>query len=153
MEDDTFELRHFRDVLELLAVTSQRSAAGDTFIVGFDLDHVMQLILPIEVEGQSLLEWVELLGELWAPGEGMLIVSDRSDETPADRPTDEAEWDALAAACDRAEVVLLDWFVLHGTYTFALSQLGTHPPGWDEWGIATPLGKPAVHRRRCRKGA
>lgn len=148
----TLQLRHFQDVLGLLAALSRRTASGDTLVFGFDTDRVLQVGLPIDVTDHPLLEWVELLCEVFAPGEGMLVVSNRNGETPADRPTDGADWQQLAGACDRAEVVLLDWFVLSGTYAFSLSELGEHPPGWRTWGIADPYG--ATERTsRCRRGA
>ncbi|MGI8517115.1 MAG: hypothetical protein ACR2ME_02050 [Acidimicrobiia bacterium] len=89
-----------------------------------------------------MLEWAELLCRILKPGEALLFVSNRTGEVPADRPTDETEWEALAAVCAREDVILLDWWVSSGRYAFSVAEFSSTPSGWPSWGIETVFLQP-----------
>jgi hypothetical protein len=128
-----------RDAAELTAAIGLRTAPGETVIAAFDRQQRLQVVVPIALGENSLLEYVDLFCQIALPRESLFIVSNRSGELPADRPSDEADWEALAACCEKAEVYLLDWWIQSETYAFSAAEFASTPPGWQHWNIESPM--------------
>lgn len=136
-----FRICHFTDILDLLAALAQRTEAGDTLALGFDEERFLTVGLPLDLSGASLPEFVKLFCGLWAPGEALLLVSNRTGEVPANRPDDTQTWMEMTAQCSAEDVVLLDWFVIWERSAFSLAETAPTPAGWTEWGFCPPQEK------------
>ncbi|MPZ52345.1 MAG: hypothetical protein GEU79_06355 [Acidimicrobiia bacterium] len=147
--DDTLRINTMDDVLAVVKVIGRKGAPDETFIAGFDDERCLQVVLPVDLGGNNLAEWIAAIGELTLPGEGLLVVSRRPvGDGPVDRPEDEETWNHMVAACPSDGPVVLDWFVVAGRYAFSLAEFAQAPTGWDRWGIDFDLGKAPVPRRR-----
>jgi hypothetical protein len=61
----------------------------------------------------------------------LLLLTDRSGETPLDRPGDELLWQELHAAAATRGTTLLDWFVLADQrWAFSVAEFAPTPAGW-----------------------
>ena len=130
-----FKIASSEDALALVAEITQRSQPGDHLIAAFDRRHRLQFVLPVDVRNQPLARFVELICQIAKPGEALLLCTNRTGEVPADRPTDETEWESMAASCRKAKVILLDWWIALDRFAFSIAEHATTPPGWHWWGF------------------
>ena len=85
--------------------------------------------IPMEPDS-PLPEVVALIASIALPGERLMLVSNRTGQYCADRPTDELEWEEMVGVARANGIVLLDWFVTYGTKAFSLAEFAPTPAGW-----------------------
>lgn len=140
MREKEAQFHKAEDILDLLAELNRRSEPGDTFIACFDSLRVLQLLLPVDLGCHSVGDVVGRLAGVCLPGEGLLIVSDRTGAPVTVSSEDEADWERSAAICDAEQAVLLDWFVFEGQHCLSVSEFANTSDGWPSWGLESPIG-------------
>ena len=125
-----FRIRTFDDCLTFVATVARKVPPGVDVVAGIDRRHRLQVILPME-PGSPLPEVVDQLASHFLPREALLVVSNRTGETPADRPDDELVFEEMAGAARAYDIVLLDWWITSGTKAFSIAEFAPSGTGWQ----------------------
>lgn len=131
LDDAEVYVRDREEGIALAAASARRHPRGAHLFVGLDRARQVRLFLPME-PSTPLAQTVAMLGELFLPGEALLIVSNRTGEVPADRPDDELVWEEMLGAARSRRVVLLDWWILWGQKLFSAAEFSPSGPGWTQ---------------------
>jgi hypothetical protein len=136
-EDADVWLRTREDAVHFVAALARRTTpATATMIFGDRSGKVVEMFC-IEGGADHLPDLVEFT---CSPDEEdvccLLLVTDRSGETPADRPDDELTWVELHASARDGGVELLDWFVTSGRWMFSIAEFAPIQAAWGNptWG-------------------
>jgi hypothetical protein len=104
---------------------------GSATLVLLDEDRRLVDLYVVEDGDAELRRLVEAVCEADIPDvTDMVLISDRTGEEPADRPDDELLWMELVELAEDWDVVLLDWFVLAGRYSFSVAEYAPIPAQW-----------------------
>ncbi len=117
------------DALPLVAALSARTDPGVDVVLAFDRTGVLVAGLPMELNC-SLPRVVALIAGVAAPGERLMLVSNRTGQFCADRPDDELLWEEMVGVAQAHDIVLLDWWVTWGTKAFSLAEFAPTPAAW-----------------------
>ena len=117
------------DALPLVAALSVRTDPGVDVVLAFDRRGVLVAGLPME-PNCSLPMVVALIAGVAAPGERLMLVSNRTGQQCADRPDDELVWEEMVGVARAHDIVLLDWWVTWGTKAFSLAEFAPTPAAW-----------------------
>ena len=126
---DSLYVRSRDEAMPLVAVLSRKLDPGVDLVMAFDRAGELGVAVPLD-PGTTLTEVVELMTAIALPGEQLLLVSNRTGEDPADRPSDEFDWEEMSGIARANDVVLLDWFVTCGTTAFSLAEFAPTPAAW-----------------------
>jgi hypothetical protein len=119
------------DATVLLQSVSRADRRGSATVVLLDEDRRLVDLLMVDDGGDELLAVVRAVCEALIPDvTDMLLVTDRSGETPCDRPDDELVWMELVELTDSWDITLLDWFVVSGRYSFSVAEFAPTPAQW-----------------------
>jgi hypothetical protein len=124
-------LRNRDDALNLIAGISRHAPPGCLTMVFIGRDHRFVDMLPVSDGGDNVRSVVEL-GCSIAPvaATGLLLVSNRTGEVPADRPDDELLWLELVQLANEQRITLYDWYVTCGTKAFSVAEFAPVPAQW-----------------------
>ena len=117
------------DALPLVAALSTRTDPGVDVVLAFDERGVLVAGIPME-PGSSLPMVVALIAGIAAPGERLMLVSNRTGQYCADRPDDELVWEEMVGIARANDIVLLDWWVTWGSKAFSLAEFAPTPAAW-----------------------
>jgi hypothetical protein len=119
------------DATVLLRSVSRAAQRGSATVVLLDEDRRLVDLVMVEDGSEELVAVVEAVCEALIPDvTDMLLVTDRSGETPCDRPDDELVWIELVELTDSWDITLLDWFVVSGRYSFSVAEFAPIPAQW-----------------------
>jgi hypothetical protein len=128
--ESSFRLRGPGEAQHVVAMLVDRLESGSTMVLIFD---AARWYLDGFVAAPSLLltEVVDAVAQHLQPGDGVMLVSNRTGEEPADRPDDELVWEELVGTAAARGVGLLDWWVLWGTTAFSIAEHAPTPASYD----------------------
>jgi hypothetical protein len=118
------------DAIPLVAALSARTDSGVDVVLAFDEGGVLVAGIPME-PNCPLPQVVALIAAVAAPGERLMLVSNRTGQYCADRPDDELVWEEMAGIARANNIVLLDWWVTWGTKAFSLAEFAPTPAAWS----------------------
>lgn len=119
------------DVLVLLKSLSKLGQQGSATLVLLDEDRRLVDLYVVEDGDAELRRLVETVCEADIPDvTDIVLISDRSGSESADRPDDELLWMELVELAEDWDIVLLDWFVLAGRYSFSVAEYAPIPAQW-----------------------
>jgi hypothetical protein len=119
------------DLPVLLKSLSRLGQHGSATLVLLDEDRRLVDLYVVEDGDAELRRLVETVCEADIPDvTDMVLISDRSGSESADRPNDELLWMELVELAEDWDIVLLDWFVLAGRYSFSVAEYAPIPAQW-----------------------
>lgn len=129
---ELFQLRTQADALELVACLLHRCEPGELDVIYLDDDRRIVELFRI-LDGEPLLPefvyWTCSPDEEWVTG--LLIVSDRTNHQPVDRPDDELRWQELVDNAAGGGVTLYDWFVTYDRrWAYSVPEYAPTRPQW-----------------------
>jgi hypothetical protein len=126
-------LRTRDDAMTFVALAAPRLRAGGGVLLFLDAERRVVELLAVDEGLEPLLP--DLLYALCSPDEpevaNLLLITDRSDQVPADRPDDELTWLELSDLAASGATTLLDWFVVcRDLQAFSVAE---HAPVGARW--------------------
>ncbi len=122
----------FDAVLAWVKLVSRRTRRGDAVFTFLDDDRRLVELFVVEDGAAMLPTLVEFMCSADEPEvSGLLLVTDRTGEIPADRPDDELRWQELVDLAAAGATTLFDWFVVGGgRWGFSLAEHAPTPAAW-----------------------
>jgi hypothetical protein len=127
---DEIVLETADDALAFIAACGRNTPAGAAVLLFADDERRPCEILAVVDGAECLRDIVDLVCPA-VEASYLLIVVNRSDERPADRPDDELLWMELVAAADDHGMQLLDWMVIVSpAQAFSVAEFAPLPAAW-----------------------
>lgn len=141
-EDADVWLRTREDAVQFVAAVAGRTTPATATMILGDRSGKVIGVFCVEDGADHLPDLVEFT---CSPDENdvccLLLVTDRSGETPADRPDDELTWVELHASARDGGVELLDWFVTSGRWMFSIAEFAPIPVAWEDRRLAKGISR------------
>ncbi len=119
------------EAMSFVAGVSRNSERGNLTLAFCDSDHRLVDMVVVADGGTGVRETVEILcGVVTIDATGLLLISDRTGELPADRPDDELLWIELVQIAKNQNITLYDWFVTWGLKAFSVAEFAPLPAQW-----------------------
>ena len=113
------------------ALWKQRLPGSAAVILLDDEQRLVDLVCVVD-GGDHLLDIVAMLCGAEVPDvTGLLLLSDRTGEVPADRSDDELTWMEIAALAAENEITVYDWLVLSDRWAFSVAEFAPIPAKWQ----------------------
>jgi hypothetical protein len=124
----------FRSTADALPVAralwKQRLPGSAAVILLDDAQRLVDLLCVVD-GGDHLPDIVAMLCGAQIPNvTGLLLLSDRTGEVPADRSDDELTWMEIAALAAEHDVTVYDWLVLSDRWAFSVAEFAPVPAQW-----------------------
>ena len=120
------------DAMAFIAAASRHTEPGYLTLAFCDADHrLVDLLVVTDGDRGDVKTLVALVcGVVTVDAVGLLMVSDRTGEIPADRPHDELLWLELVQVAKNERITLYDWMVTWGTKAFSIAEFAPISAQW-----------------------
>jgi len=104
---------------------------GSAAVILLDEERQLVDLLCVVDGGDKLPDIVAMLCSAEMPNvTGLLLLSDRTGEVPADRPDDELTWMELLDLGASSDITVYDWLVISDHWAFSVAEFIPVPAEW-----------------------
>lgn len=123
--------RSREEAMPFIAGTSRHTKPGCLTLAFTDEHHRLVDMLVVDGGGDNIRQCVEIAcGIVMLKARGLLLISDRSGEVPADRPDDELLWLELVQIAKDQRITLYDWMITWGTKAYSVAEFAPIAAQW-----------------------